>query len=127
MKIAFCKTSFFGPVSGADEIMLNYALQLHQAGVGASVVLLYPPNPREQYHRRLQLAGVPVMVIIPHSYVFKFLGILRSVISSALFFLFFLKRAPRLFRRLWQWLLDLNSRTHYRKCLSYLAESRPDV
>src|SRR6185436_5364837 len=56
-----------------------------------------------------------------------FLGILRNVISSALFFLFFLKRAPRLFRKLWQALVDLNSRTHYRKCRSYLAESRPDV
>jgi glycosyltransferase involved in cell wall biosynthesis len=127
MKIAFCKTSFFGPVSGADEIMLNYAIQLHQAGVDASVVLLYPPTSRDQYQRRLQLAGVPVTAIIPHSYVFRVLGVLRNLISSVLFFLFFLKRAPRLFRQLWQMVLDLNSRTHYRKCRSYFADSRPDV
>jgi glycosyltransferase involved in cell wall biosynthesis len=127
MKIAFCKTSFFGPVSGADEIMLNYAIQLHQAGVAAEVILLYPPDGRDQYQRRLQLAGVPVTVIIPHSYVFKFLGVLRNLISSVLFFLFFLKRAPRLLRKLWQMVLDLNSRTHYRRCLSYLAQSRADA
>ena len=51
MKIALCKTTFLGPVSGADEIMLNYAVHLQQAGHDVSVVLLYPPmvDPKEWF------------------------------------------------------------------------------
>src|ERR1700682_2720760 len=79
LKIALCKSSFAGPVSGADETILNYALHLHQAGHDVRVVLLYPPAPNDQYFRQLQIAGVPVTAIIAHSYLFRFLRALRNV------------------------------------------------
>lgn len=127
LKIALCKSHFFGPVSGADEIMLNYALHLHRAGHDVSVVLLYAPADNDQYLRRLQLEGVPVIAIITRSYVFEVLRALRNVLLSVFFFLFFLKRAPQLFRKIWQSLLNLMSRTHYRKCRAHFAGGAHDL
>ena len=60
MKIALCKSAILGPISGADEVMLNYAVHLHQTGHDVSVRLLYPPSVDDQYLRRLLLKGVPV-------------------------------------------------------------------
>ena len=39
MKIALCKSHFFGPVSGADEILVSYAISLHNAGHDVDVVV----------------------------------------------------------------------------------------
>lgn len=127
MKIALCKTSMLGPISGADEIMLNYAVHLHRAGQEVSVVLLYPPRVDDPYLRRLELEGVPVTAVVTRSYIFRFLRGVRTVFSSVLFFLFLLKHAPQRFRKLWQIVLDLTSRLHYRHCRKYFKENRPDV
>lgn len=127
MKIALCKTAIFGPISGADEIMLNYAVHLHQTGHDVTVVLLYPPSVDDQYLRRLQLKGVPVHAIVPRSYLFAFLRVLRSLLSTALFFLFFVKRAPSGLRQIWQVAIRTITQLHYRNCRSYFAERRPDL
>lgn len=127
LKIALCKTSFLGPVSGADEILLNYAVHLHRAGHDVSVGLLYPPAADDQYLLRLQQAGVKVNAIIKRSYLFVVLRTLRNAFSSMLFLLFFLKHAPRPLRNLWQAVLTLMTRLHYRKCRSYFQRTRPDL
>ena len=127
LKIALCKRSLAGPISGADEIMLNYAVNLHQAGHEVTVVLLYPPSVDDQYLRRLQLTGVPVTAVIARSYLFAFLRVLRNVLSSALFFLFLLKRTPERLRKIWQVALSFISRFHYRECRAYFAKERPDL
>jgi len=127
LKIVLCKSSFAGPVSGADEIMLNYAVNLHQAGHEVTVVLLYPPSAEDQYLRRLQLTGVPVIAVIERSFLFAFLRRLRNVFSSALFFLFFMKHVPQRLRKIWQVALNLLSRLHYRECRAYFARERPDL
>lgn len=126
-KIALCKTSFAGPVSGADEILLNYAVNLRQSGYEATVVLLYPPGADDQYFRRLKRAQVPVTVIITTSYLFSYFRALRNVLLSALFFLLLLKRAPEPLRRIWQNLLWIISRLHYRRCRLHFAKERPDL
>jgi len=107
--------------------MLNYAVHLHQAGHDVSVVLLYPPTVDDQYLRRLQLKGVPVRTIVLRSYLFAFLRLLRSLLSSALFFLFFVKRAPSGLRRIWQVAIRAITHLHYRHCRAYFAEHRPDL
>jgi glycosyltransferase involved in cell wall biosynthesis len=127
MKIALCKTTIFGPISGADEVMLNYAVHLHETGHDVSVVLLYPPSAADQYLRRLELKGVPIHAIVLRSYLFAFLRLLRSLLSSALFFLFFVKRAPDGLRRIWQVAIRNIMRFHYRKCRGYFAQQRPDL
>ena len=54
MKIALCKTHFFGPISGADEILVTYAISLRQAGNDVAVVLLYKPAENDRFFRRLK-------------------------------------------------------------------------
>lgn len=127
MKIALCKTTMFGPISGADEIMLNYAVHLHQTGHDVSVVLLYPPSVDDQYLRRMKLQGISVRVIVLRSYLFACLRLLRSLLTSALFFLFFVKRSPAGLRRIWQVAIRAITQFHYRDCRAYFDEHRPDV
>jgi len=43
MKILFCKNNFAGPISGADEIAVTYALELKEAGHSTSMLLVHPP------------------------------------------------------------------------------------
>jgi glycosyltransferase involved in cell wall biosynthesis len=127
MKIALCKTTIFGPISGADETLLNYAVHLHQSGHEVSIVLLYPPSVDDQYLRRLQLKGIPVHTIVPRSYLFAALRLFRSLLTSALFFLFFVKRAPDGLRRVWQVAIRAITRFHYRNCRDYFVGQRPDL
>jgi glycosyltransferase involved in cell wall biosynthesis len=127
MKITLCKTTIFGPISGADETLLNYAAHLHQTGHDVSVVLLYPPTVDDQYLRRLQLRGIPVQTIVPRSYLFALLRLVRSLLTSALFFLFFLKRPPSGLRRFWQVAVRAITQFHYRHCRTYFATQRPDL
>jgi glycosyltransferase involved in cell wall biosynthesis len=138
VKIALCKSSFAGPVSGADETVVSYALQLHQAGHEVKVVLLYAPAQNDQYLRQLEIAGVPVIVIVARSYLFSFLRALRKVLSGILFLLFLPKHAPQRLRKIWRvalklickiWrvALRLISRLHYRECRAYFAGERPDL
>jgi len=127
VKIALCKTTIFGPISGADELMLNYAVHLHEIGHDVSVTVIYPPRHDDQYRRRLQLKGVKVNVIVERSYLFGFLRLFRSLLSSALFFLFLVKRAPEGLRKFWQIAVRAITNLHYRKCRAYFAAHRPDV
>ncbi len=127
MKIALCKSHFFGPVSGADEILLTYAVCLNQAGHDVHVVLLYKPAESDRYFERLHEAGVATSSIIQGSLAFMILRSLRQVISS--FFLLFLlipRAEPRL-RQIWQVIMDLISRVHYRDCRAYFSANRYDL
>lgn len=67
MKIIICKGQFLGPISGADENLVNYATQLHKGGHCVSVLLLYPYSPQDQYYLRLREAGVTVQSVASHS------------------------------------------------------------
>jgi glycosyltransferase involved in cell wall biosynthesis len=63
MRIVFGKGAFYGPISGADEILTANATQLQQAGHEVSVLLLYPHALSDQYYLRLRDAGVKVSSI----------------------------------------------------------------
>ncbi|PYS52612.1 MAG: hypothetical protein DMF68_01150 [Acidobacteria bacterium] len=67
MKIILCKGQFLGPMSGADETLVNYATQLHGAGHTVCVLLLYPYSPQDQYYLRLREAGISVQAIASNS------------------------------------------------------------
>lgn len=127
MKISLCKTTIFGPISGADEALLNYAVHLHDTGHDVSVVLLYPPTVDDQYLRRLQSKGIPVQTIVSRSYLFGLLRVTRSVLTSALFFLYFVKRTPAGLRRFWQVAIRAITKLHYRHCYAYFSAQRPDL
>ena len=43
MKILYCKTSFAGQISGADEIAVNYATEMKARGDATAVLLVHAP------------------------------------------------------------------------------------
>lgn len=63
MRILLCKNSFAGPISGADEIVVNYATGLKAAGHEASVLLVQPPAEGDPLAARLVAAGVPLSAL----------------------------------------------------------------
>jgi glycosyltransferase involved in cell wall biosynthesis len=127
MKIALCKSHFYGPVSGADEILVSYAISLHQAGHDVDVVLLYKPSENDRFGRRLRQAGVPVVHVIDRSLAFMILRSVRGLLSSFLLLFLLLPRSESGLRRIWQVLIDLISRAHYKHLRAYLARSHYDL
>ena len=127
MKIALCKSHFFGPVSGADEILVSYAISLRRAGKDVEVVLLYKPAENDRFYRRLQQAGVPVITVIRRSIAFGLLRSLRGLLSSFLLLLLLVPRSEANLRKIWQVLIDLISRAHYKHCCAFFAVSNYDL
>src|SRR5689334_3226310 len=127
MKIALCKSHFYGPVSGADEILVSYAISLHQAGHDVDVVLLYKPSENDRFGRRLRQAGVPVVHVIDRSIAFMILRSVRGLLSSFLLLFLLIPRSEAGLRRVWQVLIDLISRAHYKHLRDYLQRSHYDV
>ncbi len=84
MKIALCKSHFFGPVSGADEILVTYAISLRRAGYDVEVVLLYNPPESDRFYRRLRQAKVPIVHVIDRPIAFMIVRSVRSLLSSFL-------------------------------------------
>src|SRR5256714_2509462 len=60
MKILFCKNSFAGPMSGADEIVVSYAIQLKAAGYSPTVLLVHSAGDADPLAARLREGGVPL-------------------------------------------------------------------
>ena len=127
MKIALCKGHFYGPVSGADEILVSYAISLHQSGHDVDVVLLYKPAENDRFYLRLRQAGVPVVNVINRSIAFMILRSVRGLLSSFLLFFLLIPRSEASLRRIWQVLIDLISRAHYKHCRNYFSQSDYDV
>jgi len=127
MKIALCKSHFFGPVSGADEILVSYAISLRRAGHDVDVVLLYKPPENDRFGRRLRQAGVPVLNVIDRSIAFMILRSARGLLSSFLLLFLLFPRSEASLRRVWQVLIDLISRVHYKTCRAYFANHRYDL
>lgn len=63
MTIVLAKSELAGPISGADEALVRYAIQLHRLGHLRSVVLLHRPAEDDPYLHRLVDAGITVDVI----------------------------------------------------------------
>lgn len=127
MKIALCKSQFFGPVSGADEILVTYAISLHRAGHDVDVVLLYKPTDNDQFLRRLRSANVPVAHVIERSIAFMILRGLRNLVSSFLLLFLLVPRSEAGLRKVWQVLIDLISRFHYKSCRTYFSRCDYDL
>lgn len=127
MNIALCKSHFAGPVSGADELLVAYALALHQAGYDAQVVLLYHCAENDQYYRRLRNAGVEVSFVVTRSVMFAVMQRIRNLLAGVLFFIFLMPRSPQLLRRIWQLIMRAVTHLHHRACLNFLQIARPDV
>jgi hypothetical protein len=127
MKIALCKSHFAGPISGADETLVAYALGLHEAGCDVQVVVLYPCADDDQYYVRLRNAGVPVSFVISRSRLFDVLRRARNLLASAFFFIFLVPQASRRLRLIWQAVMEMITRFYYRTCRTFFRNMQPDI
>jgi len=123
MNILFCKNNFAGPISGADEIVLTYAIELRAAGHATSILLVQPPAKDDPLAARLRAAGVPLDTLA--SPVFS-----TSLATARRFAI----RAMRTFSPVSGLILS-NSRKvvfnllqqYHDACCDYLKRTQPDV
>lgn len=127
MRIALCKSILAGPVSGADEIMVNYATHLHEAGHEVTVVLLYAPASTDQFYERLRRAGVEVLCIVETSALYAMLRTLRNLFFSLFFFVYFVPRSFERLRKFWQIIHRMIARLYVRRCRRFFARHRPTL
>lgn len=123
MKILFCKNSFAGPISGADEIAVTYAIELKAAGHSTGILLVQPPARDDHLVARLQSAAVPLSTLASPTFTTSLATARKLAI-----------RAMRAWSPLSQLILsnsrkvvfDLLQRYH-ESCCEYLRQHRPDV
>lgn len=117
MKIVLCKGRFAGPISGADETIVAYAIELRKAGHDASVAVLYPPAAGDPHYRRLLDARVPVSCIADRSLTGRAMQFVRNHVPH-------IPTGPR---RLLQKTAAGLSSSYEHRCRAFFDRARPDV
>ena len=123
MKILFCKNSFAGPISGADEIAVTYAIQLKAAGHSTRILLVQPPSKNDPLLARLRAADVQLDTLASSAFSASLAAARRLAI-----------RAMRTFSPASALILS-NSRKvvfnllqqYHDACCAYLRQQRPDL
>lgn len=117
LRVILCKGRFAGPISGSDETLVAYAVQMKAAGHDVAVAVVYPHAGDDPYYVRLRDAGVPVSVIADRSLAARLLQSMR-------------KRVPHLAagpRRLLHKTGYGVSMRYAEACRDYFQRVRPDV
>lgn len=122
MKIVFCKTGFAGPISGADEIVVMYALELKRAGHAAAVLLVHPPASDDSLAMRLRDADIPLTALASPTFSASLSTARKLAIRTMRAF----KPAAQLILKSRSLIFDLLERYHD-ACCAYLERERPDV
>jgi glycosyltransferase involved in cell wall biosynthesis len=123
MKIVFCKTAFAGPISGADEIAVMYAIELKAAGHATAMLLVHPPDAGDALAARLRAANVPLTALASPTFT-KSLAAGRKVAIRAMRAF---SPASRLIRtKARNVVFDLMQRYH-QSCCEYLTREKPDL
>ncbi|HEV2835706.1 MAG TPA: glycosyltransferase [Pyrinomonadaceae bacterium] len=123
MRIVFCKTAFAGPISGADEIAVMYALELKRAGHSTAILLVHPPASDDSLAVRLREANIPLTSLASPAFSASLAHARRFAI-----------RAMRAFKPTSQLILnrsrnlvfELMERYHD-ACCAYFKREKPDV
>lgn len=66
MRVLFCRRNFWGPASGGDHQIVNYAAVLHAAGHDPSVLVKYSATNNDPFSFQLGNHHVPVRVVACH-------------------------------------------------------------
>jgi glycosyltransferase involved in cell wall biosynthesis len=117
MKIILCKGRFAGPISGADETIVSYAIAMKAAGHDVTVAVLYPFASGDAYCARLQAAGLRVDCIAR-----------TSPLGAAMQFI--KRRVPHMsvrMRHLLQQTASSVSMSYVDVCRKYFLSRRADV
>src|SRR5215204_4389865 len=123
MNILLCKNSFAGPISGADEIAVNYAVELKAAGHDVSVLLVQPPAAGDPLAARLDAAGVQLSSLASPRFTASLAAGRRLALAAMRAF----SPAQRVLRSNSRRIVhDLLQRFHD-DFLEHLAHARPDV
>jgi glycosyltransferase involved in cell wall biosynthesis len=123
MKILFAKTSFAGPISGADEIAVMYATELKRAGHSTAVLLVHAPAAGDVLVQRLRAADVPLTSLASPA----FTASLATGRKLAIRAMRTLKPARRLIRTQSRNIVFDLMRRYHDACCAYLRRERPDV
>ena len=123
MKILFCKNSFAGPMSGADEIVVNYAIQLKAAGYSPAVLLVHSTGDDDPLAARLREAGVPLTSLASP----KFSTSLAAGRRLAIALMRAMSPASRLIRTNSRKLVFELIQRYYTDCCKYLIRCQPDL
>jgi glycosyltransferase involved in cell wall biosynthesis len=123
MKILFCKNNFAGPISGADEIAVTYAIELKAAGHATSLLLVQPPSKSEPLVARLRAADVRLDTLASPAFSTSLATARRILI-----------RAMRTFSPARELILSKSRKVvfnllqqYHESCCEYLKRTRPDV
>ena len=123
MKIVYCKTAFAGPISGADEIAVMYAVELKRAGHSTAVLLVHPPAANDSLVARLREANVPLTALASPAFTASLAAGRKLAIRAMRAF----SPTSRLIRsKSRNVVFDLMQRYHQR-CCEYLKREKPDV
>ena len=123
MKILYCKNSFAGPISGADEIVVNYAVELKAAGHAPSVLLVHPPAKDDNMAARLRAAGVPLSSLASSTFSASLAAGRKLAIRAMRAF----KPGSLLIRSNSRKLVFNLLERYHDACCAYLVRERPDV
>jgi glycosyltransferase involved in cell wall biosynthesis len=123
MKIVYCKTAFAGPISGADEIAVMYAVELKNAGHSTAVLLVHPPAANDSLAMRLRDADVPLTTLASPAFTAS-LAAGRKLAVRAM--RAFSPAGPLIRSKSRNVVFDLMQRYHER-CCEYLRREKPDV
>lgn len=123
MKILFAKNSFAGPISGADEIVVNYAIQTKAAGHDTAMLLVQTPYDSEPLLARLRAAKVAIDTLASSAFS-NSLAAGRRILT----------RATELFSPARDVILSNSRRVvfnltqqYHSACCEYLRRNKPDV
>ncbi|HEX8556586.1 MAG TPA: glycosyltransferase family 4 protein [Pyrinomonadaceae bacterium] len=123
MDILICKTRFAGPISGADEIAVNYAVELKAAGHRASTLLLQPPAEDDPLAARLRAADVPLTTLASAGVGASFALGRRLVLGAMRAF----SPGRRLLRDNSRRLVHVVLQRYHESLRAHLTRHRPDV
>jgi glycosyltransferase involved in cell wall biosynthesis len=123
MKIVYCKTAFAGPISGADEIAVMYAVELKHAGHSTAVLLVHPPAANDSLAMRLRDANVALTTLASPAFTAS-LAAGRKLALRAM--RAFSPAGPLIRSKSRNVVFDLMQRYH-KRCCAYLRREKPDV
>jgi glycosyltransferase involved in cell wall biosynthesis len=123
VRIVLCKGELRGPISGADETLVTYAVQIQKAGHSVSVLLMYGATSEDPYSRRLQDAGIPVSYIASRLATSS-LGTGRKL-GQKLFDRF--PASKRLIRNRMLGVVTGMASRHYEQCYEFLRQQKADL
>ncbi|HET6976110.1 MAG TPA: glycosyltransferase family 4 protein [Pyrinomonadaceae bacterium] len=123
LKVLLCKNGFAGPLSGADEIVVNYAVELKAAGHSPGVLLVHCPAHDDPFAARLAAAGVSLQTLASPTFTSSLATARKLAIRAMRTF----TPARNLIRsNSRKVVFDLLQRYHG-ACCEFLRHTRPDI